>query len=562
MSEVAHITTDNAKYVVEPREHRHSRGAFFTPPEISDYLCSWAIRDKNARVLDPTCGEAAFLLSAGRTLQSLGCDTADLDTRLHGVDIHAASLERASRLLEAENLDAHLVESDFFLVTPDETGLAGVPMVDVVVGNPPFVRYQKHKGAGRENATKAALAQGVRLSGLASSWAAALVHAAGFLKDSGRLAMVLPSELLTVQYAEPVRNWLMRRFASVTLVVFEKLQFEDASENTLLLLARGSGGCESFNLVYVEDAANLNDLKVGDGVSVTPSVASKWTELLLPMDQRRAFHSARERFGCLEDFGSPTLGTVTGANEYFAISESLRAALGIDECHLVKISPPGTRHFRGPRFSAADWQRLRDANERVWLFCPDVSSAADVAVSSYVEQGERLGVDGAYKCKIRNPWWRPPVVSPPDLFFTYMSHRFPRLIRNSAGVSFLNSMHGVRMNLDHALCADALPLVAMNSVTMLGAELYGRSYGGGILKMEPREAALLPMPHLEQVLAAWAALESERGRLEHALSQGLWTNVLKRVDDVLLGTVVQLDRQTIERVQAAAVLLRERRTRS
>ena len=556
------MTSGNAKYVIEPHDRRHARGAFFTPPEISDYLCSWAIRDKDARVLDPTCGEAVFLLSAGRTLQGLGCDTADLDTRLFGIDIHAASLETASSLLEAENLDAHLVESDFFLVAPDEVGAGGVPKVDAVVGNPPFVRYQKHKGAGRENAVKAALAQGVRLSGLASSWAAALVHSAGFLRDSGRLAMVLPSELLTVQYAEPVRNWLMRRFASVTLVVFEKLQFEDATENTLLLLARGGGGCESFNLVYVEDASDLADMKLGDGVTVTPSVASKWTELLLPLDQRKAFHLARERFGCLNDFGAPTLGTVTGANEYFAVSESQRAALNLDERHLVRISPPGTRHFRGLRFSAADWRRLRDSDERVWLFCPDVSSAETDEVALYVAQGEQLGVQDAYKCKIRNPWWRPPVVDPPDLFFTYMSHRFPRLIRNSAGVSFLNSMHGVRLNAEHALCADALPLVAMNSVTMLGAEVFGRSYGGGILKMEPREAALLPMPHPDHVLEVWAILELERGRLEQALSRGLWTNVLKRVDEVLLAEVMKLDRDTIERIQAAAVLLRERRTRS
>ena len=40
----------------------------------------------------------------------------------------------------------------------------------------------------------AALRQGVRLSGLSSSWASGLVHASGFLKPEGRLAMVLPAE--------------------------------------------------------------------------------------------------------------------------------------------------------------------------------------------------------------------------------------------------------------------------------------------------------------------------------------------------------------------------------
>ena len=79
-----------------------------------------------------------------------------------------------------------------------------------LLGTPPFIRYQEHTGPARKQSLKAALAQGVRLSGLASSWAALLVHACAFLKPEGRLAMVLPAELLTVGYAEPIRLWLGR----------------------------------------------------------------------------------------------------------------------------------------------------------------------------------------------------------------------------------------------------------------------------------------------------------------------------------------------------------------
>ena len=37
---------------------------------------------------------------------------------------------------------------------------------DAIVGNPPFVRYQNFTGAARSWSMEAALAQGVRLSGL------------------------------------------------------------------------------------------------------------------------------------------------------------------------------------------------------------------------------------------------------------------------------------------------------------------------------------------------------------------------------------------------------------
>jgi hypothetical protein len=69
---------------------------------------------------------------------------------------------------------------------------------------------------------------------------------------------------------------------------------------------------------------------------------------------------------------------------------------------------------------------------------------------------------------------------------------------------------------------------------MLGAELHGRSYGGGILKMEPREAALLPVPKPEALVEAWRRLKPEKGKLERQLAQGLWVGVAKRVDEALL----------------------------
>src|SRR5205085_7931755 len=103
-----------------------------------------------------------------------------------------------------------------------------LPEMDAVIGNPPFIRYQKHIGEARKRSARAALAQGVRLSGLASSWAALLVHACAFLRPEGRLAMVMPAELLTVHYAEPIRRWLRRRFVAVYLVMFQRLQFQAA----------------------------------------------------------------------------------------------------------------------------------------------------------------------------------------------------------------------------------------------------------------------------------------------------------------------------------------------
>ena len=549
---------------------RKARGAFFTPRPIADYLATWAVEDDpSAVVLDPTCGESVFLEAAGKKLAQLDVDRAELRRQVLGVDLHEGSVRESRRLLRSKGLDGSFLVEDFFnLSTPDKLD-AQLPYVDAVIGNPPFVRYQNHVGLQRKRAQRAALEQGVRLSGLASSWAALVVHACAFLKPEGRLAMVLPTELLTTRYAEDVRLWLKRRFKAVHLVMFERLQFEDALEKVVLVLARGEGGCRAFSLVPVEDAADLPKLRMfgPEHLNVAAPAKGKWTDLLLSVEKRQIFDRVVDQhFIPLGGYGTPTLGTVTGANDFFCINEDTRREFNIADHHLAKISPPGTKHFRGASFTSADWDRLRRDGEAVWMLLPNANPPRglegdeDSGLRRYLRKGLEDEVDQAYKCQIRTPWYRPPIVSPPDLFFTYMSHRYPRLIRNSAGVSFVNSMHGVRLG--SGLPREtkvALPLLALNAATMLGAEIHGRAYGGGVLKMEPREAAVLPVPCPEVMAEAWRRLKPDRTKLERQLGRGLWTGVAKRVDEALLQGACGLPEFEVAELHAAAQELRSGR---
>jgi adenine-specific DNA-methyltransferase len=105
----------------------------------------------------------------------------------------------------------------------------------------------------------------------------------------------------------------------------------------------------------------------------------------------------------------------------------------------------------------------------------------------YLVAGEVEGVPAAYKCRVRSPWWQVPLVPVADLLLTYMNADTPRLTTNTARVRHLNSVHGVYLNeATAALGRELLPLASLNSLTLLGAELVGRAYGGDAQTRAPR----------------------------------------------------------------------------
>ena len=103
---------------VSSRASRKARGAFFTPPEIADYLVGWAVRSAGDTVFEPSCGEAAFLLAAARRLEALGARPARWSERLHGVEIFEASARTAGTRLRGAGFDARVSVGDFFAHKP------------------------------------------------------------------------------------------------------------------------------------------------------------------------------------------------------------------------------------------------------------------------------------------------------------------------------------------------------------------------------------------------------------------------------------------------------------
>ncbi len=512
------------KQTTDTAELRKVRGAFFTPDAVCDFMSAWAIRSPADRVLEPSCGEAAFMLSATRRLSSLGTNPAQM--QVTGSEIHRESAKTARALLAQVGVTAKVDVGDFLATRP-------VPRYDAVIGNPPYVRFHDFSGHARSVAYEAALAQGVRLSKLASSWAAFVVHSCAYLAPDGRLGLVLPAELLAANYAASVRHFLLERFEKVQLITFEEPVFPGVMTEAVLLLCEGSGRTDHFEVYQLR---NVDDLAKLPASSTFRPISSKqkWTGALVPGEEAQDVLSGllgSSTMTPLSEWGRVSLGSVTGNNGFFLLSPARAKELGLPREELLRTSPAGSHHLRSIRFTSSALAQLGRQGSGTLLFRPgDKPSRAAMA---YIKAGEDFGVQEAYKCRVRPTWWQVPLVAVPDLFITCMNADTARLAVNEPGARHLNSVHGLYLNGDHAALRGALATASLNSATLLGAELVGRAYGGGVLKLEPGEAVQWPLPSPKLVAKHADELVAITPHLRKLLASGELLKAVNEVDAIL-----------------------------
>ena len=249
---------------------------------------------------------------------------------------------------------------------------------------------------------------------------------------------------------------------------------------------------------------------------------------------------------------------VTGNNNFFALSPKRVRELEIPRRDLIRLSPPGSAHLRGLELTSDALVQLGRRGKSTWLLRP--SKEPSLRARAYIDTGHLAGVDEAYKCRVRTPWYRVPLLPPADLLLTCMNADTPRLTTNSANAHHLNSVHGVYLNDEvRDLGRELLPLASLNSITLLNAEMVGRSYGGGILKLEPREADVWAVPSAAHISDRADQLRSIRMHVAEHLRQGQLGRAVAMVDEALLTDPELVSETELARVRNAHSAMTNRR---
>jgi len=449
-------------------------GSFYTPDPIVSCLLSWAIRNPSDRLLDPSCGDGRFIVGHGNSV---------------GVEHDLSAAQSAS----SRALSATVHHSEFFAWASRTK-----ERFECAAGNPPFIRYQNFRGPVRETALRLCSRVGANFSGLTSSWALFLVVTASLLKPGGRMAFVVPAEIGHAPYAAPLLDYLIDNFAVVHIIAVREKMFPELSEDCWMLYAEGYTG-KTKNISFSVQSHFKTTARPPQ--RFTSISVREWSDVwrrrlrpyLISSHARDLYRMAIEHpDACrLGDIASVGIGYVSGANEFFHLRPSEAEQWNIPKSSLHPTVRNG-RSLPVGRLSeriVKDWYRT---DEPILLLRLPKTNNLSAAVLRYLNTDQGRAAQTAYKCRTRDPWYSVPDVQIPDFFLSYMSGITPNLVFNAAGCTCTNSVHSLRVRdrrrVRHLVTAWD------TSFVKLSCEIEGHALGGGMLKVEPREAAQIILP--------------------------------------------------------------------
>lgn len=528
--------------VDEQRLARRMIGAYYTPEPVAQALVEWANPDLAGRILDPSFGGCSFLGAAVTHAQSGGLD----GSTVFGVDLDEAAFDFARSLMCRGLPRGNVVRSDFFDVSPESIG----GHFAAVVGNPPYIRHHWLTSDQKARAQRAATAAGVSLPSTADAWAYFVVHATSFLEKGGRLAFVLPAAVIYARYAEAVVAQLRECFSHVSLIRITQRLFSDTDSRTVIVAAAGFGsGPANLTLADIRDVSALADALACSTEERGRHEPRDLPLLALSPSQRNVWsrYSRSEAAVPLGSVADIRIGVVTGANGFFVRPAQEALDLASPHCRPVPVvsraSDLRLAALRATDFDAGDGALL---GQRLLVISGDVT-ALRPRLRELVASGEAGDLHRRSHTSKRDRWYELQEVDVPDAFMPYMGATPASLSLNQAHVTSTNGVHRVWWKSTQKCLADAV-VGSWTSAFQVGAELSGRHYGGGVLKVEPGEARRIMVPIVD-------GAGKHLPEIDRLVREGNAVKAVELADSIVLDRGMGLSRHAVASIRSAATVL-------
>lgn len=479
-------------------EERNRLGQFSTPFELAQQIVVRAVGalscDCPISFLEPAVGSGVFFSALIRNAEKERINSAI------GCEIDASYGRIAEDVWKAYGLK--LIHGDFldYALAPANFG-----KFTLLCTNPPYVRHHHFSSDVKVRLQSLILQRlGLRPSGLSGLYVYFLLLADAMLAPGGVASWLLPAEFLYVNYGSVLREYLTSRVTLLSIHQFEpdEVQFDDALVSSCVVsyckkIPARDSRCEFSYGTDIRSPSRVKSITVADLRHV-----KKWN-----FAQFEHSNSREEGMVQLGDLVSVRRGIATGANDYFILDEETIAEWKLPRVFLRPILP-SPRYVRDRIIEAGPGGAPLVERPRYLLDCtipPERVRREFPSLWKYLEEGIARGLPERYLCAQREIWYLQERREPAPFLASYMGRTNGngscpiRFFVNFSKAIVTNVFLNLYPNRAFADLLSTEPEHILAFGEMLNAlpkddiMQAGRSYGGGLHKIEPKELLGVPM---------------------------------------------------------------------
>ena len=276
-------------------------GVVYTPnwivKTILDYLEYGNNNISNKKIIDPSCGDGAFLkevverfiTDALNSNKSISEIKNLLEQNVYGIDIDKNAIELCRINLTNIAKKYGINDVNWNLINNDSTNKVWISKLfkkfDYVVGNPPYIRIQN---LGKEKRNKIQKEWELCKSGSTDIYIAFFELGYYLLNDMGKLGYITPNTYIKTSAGKDLRQFIKNKKILKSLIDFKHHQiFENATTYSLITILSKSYRQNKFKLYYGDstkkikfiDEIDLNNLNDNNWILCTNGVLVKIKEI-------------------------------------------------------------------------------------------------------------------------------------------------------------------------------------------------------------------------------------------------------------------------------------------
>jgi hypothetical protein len=470
------------------REELREKGQFWTPPWLAKIMASWVTEKQPDRLFDPAVGPGTFF-SAARAVGYTG--------HFDGFELHETAFIDGGKLGLTRNDFSRIEIADFILSRFTRTFPA-------IISNPPYIRH--HRLGEQRKSELRTIAERVlvfALDGRVGLHVYFLLKCLEHLSPSGRLAFLLPADVCEGISSRALWNRLCERYRLEAILTFDEsaAPFPKVDTNAMVFLMSHSAPSRHFKWLRVKERdvdSVLHSLQgVNNGQGTGKAVVCQERELseALTTGLSRPPRPVASHGIPLSHFARVVRGIATGANEFFFLTREQVKSLGLDQRFFIRAIGR-TRDCREDVLHLSALEQLDQAGRPTWLLNLDntLKERLPATLRSHLESGEQQQFHQRALIQSRRPWYKMEQRTPPPILFAYLGRRDCRFILNEAGVVPLTGFLCVYPWDTNHEAVKRLWRALNHPDTIKNLAFAGKSYGGGAVKVEPRQLDSLEIP--------------------------------------------------------------------